>query len=260
MSKLNILLYGDSYNEKFGIGLSYTSLLSEYGAVTLINPWNVRQYMIDNADILVLPGGADIDPERYGERPDWYTQRANLQYEWMDRHVLPQWIKTGKPIIGICRGMQDLNVVMGGTLFQHIWGHIGNNDRREKAHHEIYTDIETEDEDFRVYNTNSFHHQCVKRLADGFEILGWSAAIRNCPSISRKNRKNRLTMKMKWEVGKNGLVTHGDGKMYYAIPEIIRHETLPYIGFQYHPEDMNCTLFHHLVTEMLAKHGYSLED
>lgn len=250
----NILIYVDSFNERYGLGLNYMELMSNYGAVTGINPYNARWKLLQEADILVLPGGADIDPERYGEVPEFNTQRSNIQYEWLDRYFLPDWIKTGKPIIGICRGMQDLNVAMGGTLYQHIHGHQGDNNKRAQEWHDIYTRIKTKDEDFRVYGTNSFHHQCVRDMAPGFEMIGFSLAFRNCPSISGKKRQTHRTELVEFEKDKNGKISSIKAESFYVIPEIMKHKTLPYIAFQYHPEDMNCSLFHYLVEQMLEEH------
>jgi putative glutamine amidotransferase len=247
-------MYVDSYNERYGLGLNYFNLMGKFGNVTGINPYNARWKLLMEADILVLPGGADVDPARYGESPEFMTQRGNYQYEWLDTYFLPEWIATGKPIIGICRGMQTLNVAMGGSLFQHIYGHTGNNDKRAQEWHEVYTDIKEGKEDYRVHGVNSFHHQCVRRLAEGFEIIGWSTANKYCPSLDRENLPDRATFPLNWEKDSKGNIIKGDGAYYYGIPEIMRHTTKPYIAVQYHPEDMNCGLFNHLVYETLANY------
>lgn len=250
-------MYVDSFNERWGLGLNYFHLIGQYGNVVGIGPYNASWKALMDADLLVLPGGADVDPERYGESPDYWTQRSNVQYEWLDRHFLPEWIKTGKPIIGICRGMQTLNVAMGGTLFQHIIGHVGDNTKREKVHHELYTNINNDWGDFRIYGVNSFHHQCVKDLAEGFEIIGWSDTYRFCPSISKRiDLEKRFAKELMWETDKKGAIVEipkAERGVYYAVPEIMVHKERPYLAVQYHPEDMNCTLFHYLATTMLDK-------
>lgn len=256
--KLNILMYVDSFNERWGLGLNYFKLIGQYGNVVGIGPYNASWKALMEADVLVLPGGADVDPARYNEEPDYFTQRGNLQYEWLDRNFLPEWIKTGKPILGICRGMQTLNVAMGGTLFQHIIGHVGDNTKRDKPIHEVYTDIKNDWGDFRIHEVNSFHHQCVKDLAEGFEVIGWSDTYRHCPSISKRNNlEKRYSRELKWEYDKKGNIVEIPKEsrgVFYAIPEIIKHIELPYLAVQYHPEDMNCPLFHYLATDMLDKY------
>lgn len=249
-SSLHILLYGDCFDNKFFQSLSYLSLFENYGQVTLVTPYTLRDEHL-NADVLVIPGGADVDPKRYGEKPGYFTGRANTQYEYMDTIFLPEWIKTQKPIIGICRGMQSLNVAFGGSLHQDIYGHMGDPKDRKEEWHKIYTDFYVNPiEDFRVYGVNSFHHQSVKELAPDFDILGWSVATKYCPSYGR-GIENPLTMVKKFFIKEGEIKKHEKLKEYYAIVEIIKHRTLPYIGFQYHPEDMNCPLFHLLVSNML---------
>ena len=251
----HILLYGDCYDNKFFQSLSYLSLLEDYGQVTLITPFTIRKEHID-ADILVIPGGADVDPKRYGEKTGWFTGRANSHYEYMDTTFLPKWIETGKPIIGICRGMQSLNVAMGGTLHQDIYGHVGDQKDRKEEWHKIQTEFYGRpSRDYRVHGVNSFHHQSVKDLAPEFDILGWSVASKYCPSYGR-GIENPLILPKKYFIKEGETKVHEKIKDYYGIVEIIKHKVLPYIGFQYHPEDMNCPLFHLLVSRMLEGKDY----
>lgn len=257
MQDLDILLYGDVYENSVHQKIDYFQLMFPYGNARLITPLTINPRLL-SADVLVIPGGADVDPARYDERPHYWTQRSNPHFEYLDKVFLPEWIKTGKPIIGICRGMQTLNVAMGGSLFQDIKGHQGHPNKREERHHDIYTEIYDPENkiDFRIYGTNSYHHQCVKRIADGFELIGWSHTLKHCPTTVKMYR-DEVNHAKRWRKEEDILV---EGKMtwkkdptsFLAIPEIIRHKTLPYIGFQYHPENMNCKLFHHLVEPMLA--------
>lgn len=253
MLDLKILIYGDCANDRVSQSIAYFNLLFPYGDVTLMTAFNKSDQFLE-ADVLVIPGGADVEPSRYNETPHFMTGRSNPHYEYLDTYFLPKWIETGKPIIGICRGMQSLNVAMGGTLFQHIKGHVGHPDRREDRHHDIFTEIydPAKGIDFRVYPTNSYHHQCVKKIADDFEMIAWSHTIMHCPTTHKMydGQRNLAQRWKKKEAGKKLLVR--DDANYYAIPEIIKHKTLPYIAFQYHPENMNCSLFHFLVEPMLS--------
>ncbi|HZT56523.1 MAG TPA: gamma-glutamyl-gamma-aminobutyrate hydrolase family protein, partial [Burkholderiaceae bacterium] len=74
----------------------------------------------EHLDALVLQGGADIAPESYGETPltpEWSGDRVRDRYE-ID--LFNAFVAAGKPVIGICRGCQLINVALGGTLFQDI--------------------------------------------------------------------------------------------------------------------------------------------
>jgi putative glutamine amidotransferase len=78
-------------------------------------------------DMLLLPGGADVNPTRYHEKPNLACGKPNMQFEWFDEAMLPQYVnlletKQGnlKGIFGVCRGFQTLNVLFGGSLDQDI--------------------------------------------------------------------------------------------------------------------------------------------
>jgi len=247
-----ILLYADSYGGRVGIAEPYVDFLSQFGEVILVTPSNDLPFFIAHADVLAMPGGADVDPIRYGEKPHPRTGRANVHFEYLDTHLLMPWLATGKPIIGICRGMQSLNVACGGSLYQDVIGHVGG-ERRDDTGEDLFTDIAG----YELYLTNSYHHQAVKKLAPDFEIIGWSPVFHRCPSLNghkdlrpfarhhyEKDRKTGRVSMIKKENG--GVAT------YYSFPEIIRHREKPYIGFQYHPEEFNCRLAIMLIEQVLG--------
>lgn len=250
VKQLKILLYADSYGGRVGTSEQYAQYVAQFGEVILITPNNDLDFFAEIADVLVLPGGADVDPNRYGERPIWATGRANPHYEYLDTTLLPLWIKTGKPIIGICRGMQTLNVALGGNLVQHLIGHIGGEDR-SKLNHPIYTEIKDSKGELKypLYFTNSYHHQAVGKLGEGLEVIGWGEVYDHCPSLH--NKKKLLTKKYWEKLGKSGM--GWSHTPYFAVPEIIRHTTKPYLGIQYHPEEFNCDLANELISDMLMK-------
>ena len=267
---LKILIYADFYGDKVYQGIDYMRMFEPYGKVHLLTSSDCDdEVLLQDYDMLVLPGGADVDPSRYGEKPHPMCGRVNAQYEYMDTHFLPKWLETGKPIVGICRGMQTLNVALGGSLYQHIVGHTGGEDRTDDVH-KMYTNIYPESadvrfidapEDFRKYGVNSYHHQNVKRLAEGFEVLGHTPIFRKCESLLPFNRKD-LYLGYRWSTDKKSLnkpfQTEGmwfeEG--YPSFIEIIKHKTKPYIAFQYHPENTCCPLAHYLIDLTLTENGY----
>ncbi len=285
MRRLRILCYVEQYDGRIYQSIDYLKLMQPYGSVTLITPENAIelteegdfvpvQDLLDNFDVLLLPGGADVDPKRYNELSSYACGRANSQYELLDTVFLPKWIELGKPIIGICRGLQTLNVAMGGSLFQDIDGHLGNNDKRKEAWHNLSTEIYRRDHrdqpigdlenepktDYRVHPVNSFHHQAIKRLAEGFEVLGWSTLYKGCPALNKHNKPFvTYTQIWKYPVDNRGkeitdrppVLTEFE---YAVVPEIIRHTELPYVAFQYHPENLNCPLAHMLIEQTLSQY------
>jgi len=131
-------------------------------------------------DGLVLEGGSDMWPGSYGEtplRPEWTGDRVRDEYETA---LLRAFIEAGKPVLGVCRGLQVLNVAFGGTLYQDI----GTQRPGARSHREagLY------DQNFHTIDlvagtrlsslypgatrvtVNSVHHQGIKDLAHGFVV------------------------------------------------------------------------------------------
>jgi putative glutamine amidotransferase len=131
-------------------------------------------------DGLVLQGGNDVSPECYGEqplRPEWAGDPVRDRYEM---ELIQAFVDAGKPVFGVCRGFQLLNVMFGGTLLQDI----GTQRPQAIAHRELgrYEDhfhdiaIEPGTRLAQLYpgitraRTNSIHHQGIKDLAPGFVV------------------------------------------------------------------------------------------
>ncbi|MBQ1280994.1 MAG: type 1 glutamine amidotransferase [Oscillospiraceae bacterium] len=156
-------------------------------------------------DGLILCGGPDLDPAHYGEAPNG-SVAYNYAHDAAEIALAKAFIAAKKPILGICRGSQLLNVVFGGTLIQHI---------AEAAAHATTCDpfpahsVHAAEGSFlrdlygADFTVNSAHHQAVRRLGDGLEVI--------------------LT-------AENGTMVEG-----------FRHKSLPVIGLQFHPEKMCCS-------------------
>ena len=135
---------------------------------------------VDALDGLVLQGGADVSPRSYGQeplRPEWEDDRVRDQYEI---ELLRGFIAGGKPVLGICRGAQLINVAFGGTLWQDIPSLVPgvlthyDADKYDENFHEVriepgsllsrlYTDQST-------YLINSIHHQAVRDLGQDLAV------------------------------------------------------------------------------------------
>lgn len=161
---------------------------------------------ISRIDKLLLAGGHDVTPKNYGSRPHQKLGETNPARDAFELALIKEAVKQQKPILGVCRGMQLLNVAFGGRLIQDL----SLRDQETLKHVQLPTPFSvpthfvTLASDFALrsflpetYEVNSFHHQVVDRLAEGF-FIGAQAE---------------------------------DG-----VIEAIQSLTLPILGVQWHPE------------------------
>lgn len=157
---------GSSY---VGVTSPYVEYFNQFGDVVFVSYDEIRY----DLDLLVLPGGPDVDPERYQEKPHRLTGKACPQREYFDRYMLKHYIEAEVPVFGICRGMQSLAVYFGGKMIQHIYGHPTNpSDKRFKDVHEIYYKY-SGTKDPKSIGVNSIHHQVVddENLPDELKVI-----------------------------------------------------------------------------------------
>jgi len=193
--------------------------IMSHGVVALMIPFldqrvpHRRRYaplrsLVDNLDGLVLQGGIDICAETYGAKPwkeDTDSDPIRDEYE-LD--LLRGFIEAGKPVLGICRGAQLLNVYFGGTLIQDIptqWpGATRHADDRDydRLTHEVHFlpgSLLSDIYGYEPQRVTSIHHQCVDRLGKGLVLEARSPID--------------------------------------LVPEAIRHTDSPFVmGVQWHPE------------------------
>ena len=123
----------------------------------------------EHFDGFLFCGGEDIDPKYYGEEKSALLGNVCSMRDEYEEKMFAAAYKTGKPILGICRGMQVINVFLGGSLRQHIDGHKQTGSRETRTHSVelceggVLRNILGEN----TITVNSFHHQIVKKLADG---------------------------------------------------------------------------------------------
>lgn len=138
----------------------------------------MRRY-VDLCDGFVLPGGIDVNPLTYGEDPHPQLHGNRLDFDAYELRLIRFILESKKPLLGICRGAQILNVAFGGTLYQDIVSqHEGAqlHDQTEltpgAASHRIR--VEEGSVLAELYGTqmrvNSFHHQAVKDPGEGLRV------------------------------------------------------------------------------------------
>lgn len=164
---------------------SYTdAIIAAGGTPVLLNvtrdPEMIVQYT-DMVDGVLFSGGDDVNPTFYRETQDWNcgdispmrdTFEMQLMHRMLSRH--PE-----KPILGICRGVQVLNVALGGTLYQDLRSQLPDCLRHQQKQISVYAshrvDITPDSLLHTIYGTdnvmvNSFHHQAVKDVGKGLTV------------------------------------------------------------------------------------------
>lgn len=231
LKKIGIVAWATGDNS-FGITKPYLDFFSKFGIVTLILPQQTE--VIEDLDLLVLPGGKDVDPKRYGAVPEFFTGHSDVFLEHFDVNVLPKYIKNNTPIFGICRGLQTINVAFKGTLTQHLYNHPYSSERSDKTHI-IVTNIDNikcvsylkNVELPNTFKSNSLHHQAINKLGVGFV------------DIART-------------------------KSFGKFIEAIAHVEKPIIAVQYHPEeirdDFSINLINYLLNYNNINHSKNIEN
>ncbi len=162
----------------------YTKAIEMAGGVPLLLPYTQNADTLDDfaalCDGFLLTGGADIDPTRYGERPLSACGALQQNRDALELALLDRVLKTDKPVLGICRGAQVLNVALGGTLYQDIPtqcpSQLAHNQSEGMFDHSHEVDVlpSTPLFDLLAHSrvvTNSFHHQAVKQPGRGLAVM-----------------------------------------------------------------------------------------
>ncbi len=156
--------------------------------------------LLDRIDALLLAGGSDVDPASYGAEPAEETAGNRPERDAFELALLRRAIERDMPALGICRGMQMLNVARGGTIDQHIPDTLGGNEQHREipgtfSDHEVSLDpgslaARAAGGDRAV--VKSHHHQGVERLGEGLEVTGRSVADDVIEAIEISGRRYAL--------------------------------------------------------------------
>jgi putative glutamine amidotransferase len=177
----------DGDTSRVRLTAAYVTALENAGLIPLIVPplanADAASAILDSVAGLVLTGGEDVDPARYGEKRHEKVRSVNPARDATEAALIKEAKERGTPVLAICRGIQILNVALGGTLVQDIPSQcetkIAHDEEsaRDSRTHEISvepgsliaTAVGTEH-----LTVNSFHHQSVKRVADGMRVTARS--------------------------------------------------------------------------------------
>jgi putative glutamine amidotransferase len=175
--------------EAYLLPRSYVEAVRRAGGLALIVPPDEQlvadpDEILDRVDALLLAGGVDIDPAAYGAQREPHTVHTVPERDTFEIALARRALERDMPFLGICRGMQLMNVALGGTLFQHLPDTHGHHEHRrvlgtfDGADHDVHLEpgsLAARAAGEELHPTKSHHHQGVDRLGDGLAVTGWSA-------------------------------------------------------------------------------------
>jgi putative glutamine amidotransferase len=163
------------------VSFAYVEAVADNGGIPLVLPTigeePILATYLEVLDGLVLVGGDDIPPQAYGEQPHETVEPLPEQRYDFERKLIARWLASGKPLLGVCLGMQFTSVVAGGTMVQDIPSEIG-----AEVDHRAYHRVEIEPGSLlaelleaREARVLSNHHQAVDDVPQGFRVIARSA-------------------------------------------------------------------------------------
>lgn len=174
--------YGVWEHEAVLLPRTYPDVVIAAGGVpVLLPPMPEAAAAVDRLDAVVLAGGPDVEPQRYGAAPHDRTGAPRPERDAAEIAVLHRALERGIPVLGVCRGAQLLNVALGGTLAQHLpddVGHAGHNPS-PGVFGTVSVTLEPGSRVGAAVGASTtvlcHHHQAIGRLADGLVVTGRAA-------------------------------------------------------------------------------------
>jgi putative glutamine amidotransferase len=165
---------------------SYAGAVQAAGAVALLLPpdeaaTEAPDAVLDLLDALILAGGSDVDPATYGATRHPETSGTRIERDRFEIALARRTLERDMPLLGICRGMEIVNVARGGTLAQHIPDSLGSDEHRHTpgafGEHEVRLEpgsLAARAAGAERLVVRSHHHQGVDLLGEGLVASGWS--------------------------------------------------------------------------------------
>ncbi len=166
----------------------------------------LEDFHVEDFDGLVLPGGDDVEPSRYGQQING-SDEISPELDAHQLEVLDRFVKAGKPVLGICRGHQLLNVYFGGTLFQHL--------KTAPVHSRSYPVKQSFDKVHEMIATNGT----------------WLSHLYGIRMMINSAHHQAID-----QIGKGLIIDSRDPED--GVIEAVHHESLPVWAVQFHPERM----------------------
>jgi len=190
--------------------LNYIDAIQAAGGLALMIPPDPAlaenpDEVLASLDGLILAGGNDVDPASYGAEPHPATAGLVPMRDVTELALTRRAVQLDLPVLGICRGMQVLNVAMGGTLLQHLPDVVGHDEHRRVpgsftgADHDVHLQagsLAARAAGEETHGTKSHHHQAVDVIGSGLHITGHST-IDQLPETVEADDK-RFVLGVQW--------------------------------------------------------------
>jgi putative glutamine amidotransferase len=189
---------------------NYVDAIQRGGGLALMLPPDPRvtedpDQVLDLLDGLILAGGADVDPSTYGAERHPATDHGSIERDEFELALARRAMERDIPFLGICRGMQVMNVARGGTLVQDIPERAGHDEHRR-----VRGTFDGADHDVRLrsgslaaraageehHAAKSHHHQGVEGIGEGLEVTGW-AEVDELPEALEDSAR-RFALGVQW--------------------------------------------------------------
>ncbi|MHB8599800.1 MAG: gamma-glutamyl-gamma-aminobutyrate hydrolase family protein [Ktedonobacteraceae bacterium] len=165
---------------------AYSHAVEQAGGIPVLVPFledvTALETLLVRLDGVLLSGGVDINPERYHEEPHPLLRRTSAELDEFELTLAHWALQEDMPVLGVCRGMQLLNVVLGGTLYQDLGSlypggidHCHQELPRNTISHNVFVEADSRMEKVlgtRQFGVNSLHHQAIKMPGKGVRITG----------------------------------------------------------------------------------------
>ncbi|HEX3511105.1 MAG TPA: gamma-glutamyl-gamma-aminobutyrate hydrolase family protein [Solirubrobacteraceae bacterium] len=191
--------------------LNYLTAIQRAGGLALMIPPDREliedpDQVLELLDGLILAGGVDIDPAAYGAEPHPETEK-DIRRERDDTEIalVRRALELDLPVLGICRGMQVINVALGGTLLQHVPDKVGHSEHRRTpgtfadSDHSVHLapgSLVARAAGEEIHRTKSHHHQAVQQIGEGLEVTGWATLDELPEAIEAPER--RFVLGVQW--------------------------------------------------------------
>jgi gamma-glutamyl-gamma-aminobutyrate hydrolase PuuD len=198
------------YPERAYVNSAYLRAIERAGGIHVLLPpqlsASARDTLWRRLDALVLTGGGDIEPRRFGEPAHPKTALVSVERDGLELELVDRALRDDVPVFGICRGLQVLNVALGGSLHQHIPDALGDTVQHAQSElrHVPTHPVKLLTEGTRLgriiggseLSVNSFHHQALRTLGRGLREVGW-APDQVVEAIEHEDRR-RFVVAVQW--------------------------------------------------------------